>query len=129
MYCSLCLQIPKLLVCLTSRLCSPSQFLKCMKLQMLAVPGELLLRRFGEEIRSVVVPAFAILKHNYSLYTANCHCRLFGFHTFSCRQLHHTVVTTLPYTSLATKQETTPKLLPMHLVGFIIRNLTQRTVT
>ena len=39
----------------------------------------------------------------------------FGFHIFSCRQPHRTAITTLPYTSLATKQETSPGLLPMRV--------------
>jgi hypothetical protein len=56
-YRSLGLQIPKLLVYLTSRLCVPSQCVQRMELRKLIVPGELLLRIFGEEIRSVVVPA------------------------------------------------------------------------
>ena len=47
---------------------------ECMKLRTLVVPGELLLRRFGDEIRSVIVPASvsnteAKFKHSYKVET------------------------------------------------------------
>jgi hypothetical protein len=73
-YCNLGLQIPKLLVCLTSRLCRPSQCVQCIKLRTLVVPGELLLGRFGEEMCVVVVPASvsnteAKLRHSHMVET------------------------------------------------------------